>query len=108
VKEWLEVTYPETKRRAKQEKADIYWGGETTVRASGVRGRGYAPGGGTPVANRTGKKENAGMVSAATNKGKVYWKLHGGSVNGGKFKAFAGRLVRGKKRKVFFVLDSAK
>jgi transposase len=108
VKEWLESTYPRIKRRAKREKADIYWGDETTVKACDVRGRGYAPRGKTPVVNRTEKKENVSMVSAITNQGKVYWKLHEGSINGQKFKEFVERLVRGKKRKVFLILDNAK
>jgi transposase len=108
MREWLERTYPGIKKRAKREKADIYWGDETTVKACDVRGRGYAPRGETPVVNRTEKKENVSMVSAITNRGKVYWKLHEGSVNGEKFKEFAERLVRGKKRKVFLVLDNAK
>jgi transposase len=104
VREWLEQTYPEIKKRAKREKADIYRGDETTVKGCEVRGRGYAPRGETPVVNRTEKKENASMVSAITNRGKVYWKLHEGSVNGEKFKEFVERLVRGKK----LVLDNAK
>jgi hypothetical protein len=108
VKEWLEVSCLEIKRRAKHEKADIYWGDETTVRASDVRGRGDAPRGETPMVNRTGKKEKTSMISAVTNKGKIYWKLHKGSINGEKFKVFAERTVQGKKRKVFLVLDNAK
>jgi transposase len=108
VKEWLESTYPEIKRRAKQEKAYIYWGDETTMKACDVRGRGYAPRGETPVVNRAGKRENVSMVSAITNKGKTYWKLHEGSINSEKFKEFAERLVHGKKRKVFLILDNAK
>jgi transposase len=108
VQEWLENTYPEIKKRAKREKADMYWGDETTVKACDVRGRGYAPRGKTPVVNRTEKKENVSMVSAITNKGKIYWKLHEGSVNAEKFKEFVERLVRGKKRKVFLILDNAK
>ena len=107
VKEWLESTYPEIKRLAKQEKADIYWGDETTVKACDVRGRGYAPRGKTPVVKRTGKKEDVSMVSAITNKGKIYWKLHEGSINAEKFKEFVERLVHGKKRKVFLILDNA-
>jgi transposase len=108
VKEWLETTYPTIKKRAKREKADIYWGDETTVKACDVRGRGYAPRGETPVVNRTEKKENVSMVSAITNRGKIYWKLHEGSINAEKFKEFAERLVRGKKRKIYLILDNAK
>jgi transposase len=108
VKEWLENTYPWIKKQAKREKADIYWGDETTVKACDVRGRGYAPRGETPVVNRTAKKEDVSMISAITNKGKIYWKLHEGSINAEKFKEFVERLTYGKKRKVYLILDNAK
>jgi hypothetical protein len=48
------------------------------------------------------------MVSAITDKGKIYWKLHEGGINAEKFKGFAGRLIHGKKRKVFLIMDNAK
>jgi transposase len=108
VAEWLEKTYPGIKKRAKEEKGDIYWGDETTIKASDVRGRGYAPRGQTPVVNPTRKKENVSMVSAITNKGKVFWKLHEGSINGEKFQEFVERLVYRKKRKVFLIADNSK
>jgi transposase len=108
VAEWLEKTYPGIKKRAKEEKGDIYWGDETTIKAGDVRGRGYAPQGQTPVVNPTRKKEDVGMVSAITNKGKVFWKLHEGSINGEKFQEFVERLVYRKKRKVFLIVDNAK
>jgi transposase len=108
VRAWLERRYPAIKRRAKREKADIYWADETTLKACDVRGRGYAPRGETPVVERTGKKQNLSMVSAITNRGKVYWKLHEGSINSERFKEFVERLVHGKKRKVFLIMDNAK
>jgi hypothetical protein len=52
VKEWLGSVYPSIKKQAKEEKADIYWGDETTLQARDVRGRGYAPRGETPVVKR--------------------------------------------------------
>jgi transposase len=108
VREWLENSYPCIKRMAKRQKGEIYWGDETTIKASDVRGRGYAPKGETPVVNRTEKKENVSMVSAITNRGKVFWKLHEGSINGEKFIDFVKRLIRNKKNKVFLILDNAK
>jgi transposase len=108
VREWLEQTHPRIKKRAKREKADIHWGDETTVKACDVRGRGHAPRAETPIVNRTEKKENVSVASAVTNRGKVYWKLREGSANGEKLKELVERLVRGKKRKVFLVLDNAK
>jgi transposase len=108
VKEWLERTYPAIKASAKVQKADIYWGDETTVKANDVRGRGYAPKGNTPVVNCTEKRENVSMVSAITNKGKVFWKLHDGSIDAKKFLDFVKRLVHSSDRKVFLIIDNAK
>jgi transposase len=108
VKEWLEITYPAIKTRAKKQKADIYWGDETTVKANDVRGRGYAPRGKTSIVNRTEKKENVSMVSAITNKGKVFWKLHEGSIDSKKFLDFVKRLMKSSDRKLFLIIDNAK
>jgi transposase len=108
VRDWLENRYPNIKKQAKRQKAEIYWGDETTVKASDVRGRGYAPQGKTPVVNRTEKRENVSMISAITNKGKVFWKLHEGSINGELVLDFVKRLIRNKKNKIFLILDNAK
>jgi hypothetical protein len=108
VREWLENSYPRIKRLAKRGKGEIYWGGETTIKAGDVRGRGYAPKGKAPVVNRTEKKENVSMVSAITNRGKVFWKLHEGGISGGKVINFVKRLIRNKRNKVFLILDNAK
>jgi transposase len=106
VQEWLTETYPAISRRAKSEGADIYWGDETGLRASDVRGRGFAPKGQTPVVQATATYQNLSMVSAITNKGKVCWTIVEGSVNIDHFKDFLERLVRDAERKVFLVLDN--
>src|ERR1035437_5400990 len=106
VKVWLEETYPSISKRAKAEGADIYWGDETGVRASDVRGRGFAPQGQTPVIKATGKYENLSMVSAITNQGKVQWMITDGAVNSDKFIDFMKQLTIGTRRKVFLVLDN--
>jgi transposase len=108
VKEWLETAYPAIKKRAKRQKAEIFWGDETTIKAEDVRGRGYAPKGKTPIVNRTTKKENVSMVSAITNQGKVFWKLYEGSVNGERFLEFVKQLVKNKKNKIFLIVDNAR
>lgn len=106
VTEWLNVIYPEISIRAKAEGADIYWGDETGLRASDVRGRGFAPKGKTPVVQATAAYHNLSMVSAITNKGKVSWMIVEGSVNIERFLEFLDRLVRDANRKVFLVLDN--
>ena len=108
VTEWLEERFPAIRRRAKTEGAEIYWGDETGMRASDVRGRGYAPRGETPLVNATAKYENLSMVSAITNRGRVHWMIVDGAVNAARFIEFLDALVRDADRKVFLVLDNLK
>jgi hypothetical protein len=70
VREWLEHPYPAIQKRAKQEKADSYFGDETAVKAHDVRRRSYGLRGETPVVNRTEKREKVSMESAITSRGK--------------------------------------
>jgi len=109
VEEWLKKAYPMIKNKAKREKADIYWGDETTVKATDVRGRGYAPKGETPIVKRiTKNKEDVSMISAITNQGKIQWKLYEGSITAERVLEFAQQLVKYRKRKIFFILDNAR
>jgi transposase len=107
VKEWLENTYPLIKERAKSEKADIYWGDESTIKPSDVRGRGYAPKGQTPVIQVTTKKENVSMISAITNQGKIQWKLYDGSITAERVLEFAKQLIKYLRTKIYLILDNA-
>jgi len=106
VQQWLTDTYPVLSRRAKAEGADIYWGDETGLRASDVRGRGYAPKGKTPVVRATAAHENLSMVSAITNRGKVNWMIVDGTINAERFIEFLRRLISDAIRKIFLVLDN--
>jgi transposase len=106
VKEWLENTYPQIRERAKDEKAEIFWGDETGLRAGEIRGYGYAPKGQTPIVSTTAKHENLSMVSAITNKGRVHWMIVDGTVNADRFIEFLDRLRRDTRRKIFLILDN--
>jgi hypothetical protein len=67
VQEWLDNTYPEIKKLAKTEGAEIYWGDETEVRNDCQHSRGYAPRGQTPVVEINAKRFSVNMVSAINN-----------------------------------------
>jgi transposase len=108
VRAWLVDTYPGISGRAKAEGADIYWGDETGLRASDVRGRGFSLRGKTPVVQATAAYQNLSMVSAITNKGKVSWMIVDGSVNVERFIVFLERLLQDAGRKVFLILDNLK
>jgi transposase len=73
-----------------------------------VRGRGFAPRGETPIISATAKYENLSMMSAITNKGKVYWMIVDGAVNIDKFLEFLKGLIKNRHRKIFLILDNLK
>lgn len=108
VSEWLNQTFPEIHKRAMKEKGEIYWGDETGLRSSDVRGRGFAPRGETPVVTATAKYENLSMISAITNKGRVHWMIVDGTINADRFIEFLTGLCKDSRRKVFLVLDNLK
>lgn len=108
VKHWLESEYPAIRERAKAENADIFWGDETAVRSSDVRGRGFSPRGVTPVVSATAKYENLSMISAITNKGKLQWMIVDGTVNIDRFIEFMKLLIKYSRRKIFLIVDNLK
>ena len=93
VKAWLEESYPEIKRRAKKENADIYWGDETGLRNNCQHERGYSPKGKTPTIRVNAKSESINMISAVTNQGKVRFRIFEGTMNGDVLIDFMMRLV---------------
>lgn len=108
VKAWLDETYPEIARRAKQEGAEIHWGDETGLRSDDVRGRSYAPAGQTPEIRVANRREGLSVMSTVTNQGKVRWKVFEGAMNADILIDFMRRLIKDAGRKVFLILDNLK
>lgn len=106
VKRWLDEDYPEIKKRAKEEGAEIFWGDETGMRSDSQHERGYAPRGKTPIVKLNSKRSSINMISAITNQGKVRFQVYEGTMNADKLIGFLKRLIQSSKKKVFLVLDN--
>ena len=107
VQKWLDKTYPEIKKRAQEEAAEIHWGDETAVVNTDVRGRGYAPKGETPVVRVVGgTRQKLSMISTVTNQGKTSWMIIDGNFNHERLIEFFEALIKQAGRKVFLVLDN--
>lgn len=107
IKEWLEITYPKIKQKAKEENAEIFWGDETGIQNKCNYVKGYAPKGQTPVAKlTTDKKLRINMISAITNQGKLRFMLYDGRMNQQCLIKFMGRLIKTAERKVYLILDN--
>jgi transposase len=106
VQKWLDEEYPAIKDKAKQEGAQIHWGDETGVRNNSQHGRSYAPKGRTPVKKSMAKRFSVNMVSTVTNQGQVEFMIYSGSMNAARLIEFMEQLIKGKKNKLYLILDN--
>ena len=102
----MDTAYPEIAARAKKEGAEIHWGNETGLRSDDVRGRSFAPKGETPVIRVSSKRAGLSIISTATNKGQMRWKIFDGALNSDILIDFLRRLIKGATKKVFLILDN--
>ena len=106
VERWLKKEYPDLVKRAKAEKASIYWGDEMGARSDHQAGRFYSPKGKTPIRQGTGKRFNANIISIISNRGKMAFMVFPGKFASKVFICFLSRVIRHVKRKVILILDS--
>ncbi len=106
VSKWVHEQYLKIAAQAKQEGAEIQWGDETGLRSDDVRGRGYAPKGKTPVVLADANRAKLSVISTVTNKGEMRWKVFSGALNARLLIGFMKRLVHGRQKRVFLILDN--
>lgn len=107
IRAWLETDYPAIARRARAEKAVIYWGDETGISNQDQIGRSYAPRGATPVVPRQARRLAQSMISAISNRGLMRFMLYDGALDADRFIAFLRRLTRDAgQQKVFLIVDN--
>jgi len=108
VQQWLDEIYPEIRKKAKQEKAEIHWGDETGFRNDHHYGRGYSPRGQTPVVRLSAKRVGINMISSITNQGKVRFMVYRKPMNAQVLIKFLRRLIKSSDRKILLILDNLK
>ena len=81
VKAWKEMAYPEIRKQAKKEKADIYFGDEASVRSDYHSGTMWAKRGETPVVEKTGARFSINLVSAVSSRGALRFMTFSGGMN---------------------------
>jgi transposase len=105
VQHWLNEAYPAIRKRAKAERALIYWGDEMGVRSDHQAGRSYAPKGKTPAIAGTGQRFRCNMISAITNRGCLSFMIFKKGFTGAVFIRFLRRLVKDAGRRIFLIVD---
>ena len=106
VRRWLQQEYPGIRARAKRAGAEIYWADEMGVRSDHAAGRSYSKRGKTPVVAGTGKRFGCNMVSAITNRGRLYFMVFKSRFLSAVFVQFLRRLRKQIAKPVFLIVDS--
>jgi transposase len=106
VQKWLDESYPDIAKQAREEGGEIYWGDETALVNTDVRGRCFAPKGKTPVVYAPGTRQRLSMIAAITNKGAARWQIIEGNFDADRLIEFMGLLIKDAGRKVFLILDN--
>jgi transposase len=105
VARWVETEYPEIRKLAKREKAQIFFADEASVRSDYHSGTTWAPRGQTPIVPSTGARFSLNLVSAVSPRGDMRFMTVNGRMNADKFIDFLQRLMKGVERPVFLIVD---
>jgi transposase len=108
VKKWLDETYPEVEKRAKEENAEIWWGDETAVKPECHFRRGYSPKGKTPIVRQPAKRFHSSLISAINNRGKMQWMALDQALNTDIFLKFLKQLIKYRRQKIILIVDNLK
>jgi transposase len=104
-RQWIEKDYPNIKRMARQEKAEIYFEDEAGIRSDHHFGTTWGLKGATPIVKTTGARFSMNMISAITAKGRMRFMTYSGKMKAPVFCEFLKRLIHNASTKIFLVLD---
>lgn len=102
---WQRETYPAIVRRAKRDKAEIYFWDESGFRADAVQGRTWGAKGQTPVVLVPGQRQGISAASAISAKGAFWFATYAGGLTGERFVTLLRRMLRGRCRPLHLILD---
>ena len=105
VRRWLEEEYPVIRALARRDKAEIYWGDEMGLRSDHATGTSWGLKGQTPVIRGTGQRFGCSMISAITNRGKLYFMVLNKKFRARVFIDFMRRLERQAPRRIYLIVD---
>lgn len=105
IERWKRETYPALARRAKAERADIYFWDESGFRADTVHGKTWGMRGQTPVVHRPGQRQSISAASAVSAKGAFWFCTYPGALNAEQFVDLLKTMMRHRKKPVHLVLD---
>lgn len=105
IERWQRETYPAIARKAKRDKADIYFWDESGFRADAVQGTTWSAKAHTPVVSVPGQRQGISAASAVSSKGAFWFATYPGGLNGDLFVRLLGKMMRGRRKPLHVILD---
>lgn len=106
VQQWLKKDYPEIRKMAQNQGAEIYFGDAAHIRSDHHAGRTWGKKGETPIVETTGARHSMSLISAISSRGHMRFMIkQQGGVNAGVFIEFLKRLIAGAERVIFLIVD---
>jgi len=105
VEQWLRQTYPKLKARAKRAGAKIFFLDEAGFQSDPPLGRTYGLKGKTPVVTTSGQRQSINVISAVNPRGEFWAATYTGKLDAESFVIFLKNFLRGRRGKVFLVVD---
>jgi transposase len=106
IEAWKHDTYPSIAKRAKQQRAEIYFWDESGFRADAVQGQTWGMKGQTPIVAMPGQRQSVSAASAVNAKGSFWFATYKGGMSADLFIEMLKALMRRRKRPLFLILDS--
>ncbi len=104
-RQWTEQEYPRIRDRAAKRGATIYFADEAAMSWDYHSGTTWAPKGHTPVVGATGTRMKINLISAISPCGELRWMEVEGSMTAERFIEFLSRLIKGRRKPVFVIVD---
>lgn len=105
VQQWLDSEFPKIRDAAKRAGAEVFFEDESGVRSDFHAGTTWAPKGETPIIRVTGQRFSLNMISAISPKGALRFMVVKGGVGAKVFLTFLKRLIHGRRRPVYMIVD---
>ena len=106
IEKWQREIFPAIARKAKAQKAEVFFWDESGFRADTVHGKTWGVRGQTPVVHRPGQRQSISAASAVNAKGAFWFCTYEGGLNGELFVELLKKMMHRRKKPVHLVLDS--
>jgi transposase len=105
IEQWKQKVFPRLRARAKRVGAKIFFLDEAGVRSDQVLGCTWGVRGQTPEVATSGRRQSINAISAVNARGEFWYELYTQRLNASTFVELLQHFMRGRKSRVFLVLD---